>query len=204
MSAATISTPTTIRTVRREPAPVPRLLLAPAVDAVPRKGSTPDLAGRLVLRSVLSPVTEAAWPVVVADTPPDPPLPDPTRLCGALVLATVEALGGTRPVAQLTRWLSPELFETLSNRCAEASRERRALPTERPPSRSGPSAGPRQPDPNRTPVRRATVRRTHLFRVSPTAAEASVVLHDGVRVRAAAVRVEAHRGHWRATVLQIG
>jgi hypothetical protein len=29
-------------------------------------------------------------------------------------------------------------------------------------------------------------------------------VHDGGRVRAAAVRLEAHRGSWRATVLQIG
>ena len=35
-------------------------------------------------------------------------------------------------------------------------------------------------------------------------AEASVALHDGSRVRAAALRLEAHRGSWRVTVLQIG
>ena len=54
------------------------------------------------------------------------------------------------------------------------------------------------------PARRPTVRGTVLSRVSPTVAEASVVVHDGTRVRAAAVRMELHRGTWRATVLQIG
>ena len=42
------------------------------------------------------------------------------------------------------------------------------------------------------------------YRISTTVAEGSVVVHDGTRVRAAAVRLEAHRGAWRATVLQIG
>jgi hypothetical protein len=31
-----------------------------------------------------------------------------------------------------------------------------------------------------------------------------VVVHDGARVRGAAVRLEAHRGRWRATALEIG
>ncbi|WP_036970450.1 Rv3235 family protein, partial [Promicromonospora kroppenstedtii] len=37
-----------------------------------------------------------------------------------------------------------------------------------------------------------------------TSAEATVILHDEGRVRAAAVRLEARRGVWRVAVLEIG
>ena len=49
-----------------------------------------------------------------------------------------------------------------------------------------------------------TVRRVRVCRLSQLVAEASVVLDDGDRVRAAAIRLESHRGYWRATVLEIG
>jgi hypothetical protein len=48
------------------------------------------------------------------------------------------------------------------------------------------------------------VRGIRVCRVSSTVAEGTAVVHDGVRVRAAAVRFEVHRGSWRATILQIG
>lgn len=163
----------------RAVAHVPPRLLLPPVHEPPHEQV--QAAAQLVLplvRSVQSPVTDRLWPVptpVIEDVPP--PLPDPTRLCGSLVLAAVEALAGTRPLVQLTRWVTPKVMEALT---AAAS------------------------TPGGAPAGRATVRRTHLMRVSPTAAEASVVLHDGRRVRGAALRLEVHRGHWRATVLQIG
>ena len=91
---------------------------------------------------------------------------------------TAEALAGTRPLAQLVRWVSPAVLDALA-------------------SRTSPSPAPRA-------LRRTTIRRTHVCRIDARTAEASVVVHDGDRVRAAAVRLEARRGHWRATALQIG
>jgi len=126
--------------------------------------------------SVLSPLTEIAWPVpdrAVGTT--EAPLPDPVRLCGAVIVAAVEVLRSARPLTQLVRWVSPEVYESL----ARAVR---------------PSAT----------VGRATVRGVRVCRVSPTVAEGTAVVHDGVRPRAAAARFEVHRGAWRATVLQIG
>lgn len=156
----------------------PRLLLAPVIDPpgrVPEAAS--ELLGRPMMRSVLSPATGPAWPLAGparASTPAEHP--DPTRLCGSIVLAAVEALNGARPLAQLARWVSPQVLEALSAAAAAP-----------------------------TPVRKhATVRPPHVYRVSPTVVEASVVVHDGERVRAAALRLEIHRGHWRATALQIG
>ena len=109
-------------------------------------------------------------------------LPDPTQLCCAMVQAAVEALRGTRPLAQLARWVSPEIYEQLAMR---SELTQRVL--------------------GRTDVpQRAAIRRIRLCRLGQQAAEATVVVDDGPRVRAVAVRLEGHRGQWRATALEIG
>ena len=51
---------------------------------------------------------------------------------------------------------------------------------------------------------RAGIRRIRLFRIGDAIAEASVVVDDGPRVRAVAVRMEGHRGRWRAVAMEIG
>ncbi|MDD9207667.1 Rv3235 family protein [Georgenia sp. 10Sc9-8] len=109
-------------------------------------------------------------------------LPAPGPWAAALVRSAVETLLGARPAAQLARWLSLELYERLARRAGLAvrvqGRPRAARPT--------------------------TIRRVHVCPVREGVVEATVVLHDGQRVRAAAVRLEAHRGRWRATALEIG
>jgi hypothetical protein len=149
------------------------MLLPPLAEPapVPVTASTSTLA----MRSVRSPLTELAWPVAGRSRPEPGELDDPVRLCGAVVLAAVEALRSTRPLAQLARWVSPEVYESLSRATRPAD-----------------------------PSGRATVRGIRVCRVSSTVAEGTAVVHDGVRVRAAAVRFEVHRGSWRATILQIG
>jgi len=109
-------------------------------------------------------------------------LPDPTPLCCAVVQAAVEALRGTRPLAQLARWVSPEIYEQLAVR---SELTQRVL---------GRTDAPQ----------RAAIRRIRLCRLGQQAAEATVVVDDGPRVRAVAVRLEGHRGQWRATALEIG
>ncbi len=157
----------------------PRLLLPPATEpvAAPPHG---QVAMRPEVRSLLAPVTAAAWAIPGRFGTAEPaaaPLPDPDRLCGAVVVAAIEALRSSRPLAQLARWVSPAVYEALS-------RAARPAPVGRP--------------------RAVVVRGVRLCRISPTVAEGSAVVHDGERVRAAAVRLEVHRGSWRATVLQIG
>ncbi|WP_199423531.1 Rv3235 family protein [Actinotalea solisilvae] len=157
--------------------PLPRLLLPPVTEPAGRATARDAAALQApMLRRVTSPVTETYWPVP-APAPADDVAPDPTRLCGSVVLAAVEALAGGRPVLQLARWVGPAVYESLARHC---------------------------PPPGGSLARRPTVRSTVLSRVGPTVAEASVVVHDGTRVRAAAVRMELHRGTWCATVLQIG
>ncbi|GEN78317.1 Rv3235 family protein [Actinotalea fermentans] len=154
----------------------PRLLLPPTAEPshVARSAS---IGQPPVGRSVLSPLTSAAWPTAAPEPPREEPLEDPTRLCGAVVMAAIEALTSARPLVQLARWVSPEVYEALA----------RAV-------RPGPATGRRG----------VVLRAVRLCRVGPTVAEGTAVVHDGARVRAAAVRLEVHRGSWRATVLQIG
>jgi hypothetical protein len=163
---------------RRPTAPTrPRLLLPPVTE--PRALPDPHevLLRHPVTRSVLLPAAEAGWPVPPADPTARTALPDPGPLAGAVVLAAVEALGGTRPLSQLARWVTPEVFEQLGARATTAGQAQR---------------------------RRPTVRSTRVSPVSATAVEACVVVHDGSRVRAAALRLQVHRRGWRVTVLQIG
>ena len=111
---------------------------------------------------------------------------DPTALCCAVAHAATEILRGVRPLAQLVRSVSPEVHDQLEAlaRVRSAARGRRGSPP--------------------TPQSRSRVRRARVVRVAPGAAEATVIIDDVDRVRAAALRVELHRGRWRVVVLEIG
>lgn len=107
---------------------------------------------------------------------------DPTVACCVLVQAAVEAIRGARPVAQLVRWVTPQVYDSVAQRAALTTRVRGEAPAEI----------------------RTSIRRVRLCRLGDTAVEASVVVDDGPRVRAVAVRLERHRGGWRAVALEIG
>ncbi|WP_372594891.1 Rv3235 family protein [Actinotalea sp.] len=185
--------------VRRFPSG-PRLLLPP----VPQP-TTPRPQDVVLLspdaRSVLRAPTETCWPVAGPQSAPVGPLPDPVQLCGAVALAAVEVLAGTRPLAQLTRWVTPGLLDQLAGRqrLLAPARARRAAEVAAAANRAGP-----RPSAPPAPAARARVRSVRVSRLGPTVAEGTVVLHDGDRVRAAAVRLEVHRRSWRVSVLQIG
>jgi hypothetical protein len=98
-----------------------------------------------------------------------------------MVQAAVEALRGARPLAQLARWVSPEIYDQLDARAKLTQRVRGA-----------------------DGAHRAAIRRIRLCRLGESTAEATVVVDDGPRVRAVAVRLEGRRGQWRATALEIG
>jgi hypothetical protein len=117
---------------------------------------------------------------------PEPePLADPTAMCCSVVRAAVEVLRGDRGAAQLARWVTPVVLDQLAERA-------RLL--------HDAAAAGRLPAGRRgRPVR---VRRVRLERRGDSA-EATVVLDDDGRVRAAAVRLEARRGQWRVAVLEI-
>lgn len=116
---------------------------------------------------------------------PDPDLPDPTAQVCRVVRAAVEVLRGERPAAQLARWVTPQVYDQLLSR----GRLMREAQQNRPP---------------RPKAHAATIRRVRMVRLGATSAEATVILHDEGRVRAAAVRLEGRRGVWRVAVLEIG
>lgn len=109
------------------------------------------------------------------------PSTDAGRFAHGVGLACVEVVLGRRPVAQLARWVTPQVLDALQVR-ADLVR------------RAGVLAHARRP----------AARRVRVCPVDSHAAEACLVVEDGVRVRAVALRLEAHRGAWRVATLQIG
>jgi hypothetical protein len=89
----------------------------------------------------------------------------------------VEILGGRRPVAQVVRWVDPEIAERL----------RHAAPA---PGRAVGSV----------PVR---VRRVRVSTSIEGAVEAVAVVDDGTRCRAVAFRLEALHRRWLCTSLDL-
>lgn len=104
-------------------------------------------------------------------------LPDPRRWTALLAQAVVEILGGRRPVAQVVRWVDPEIAERL----------RRSAP---PPARMV----------GGVPVR---VRRVRVSTSMDGSVEAVAVVDDGTRCRAIACRLEALHRRWVCTSLDL-
>ncbi|WP_278235107.1 Rv3235 family protein [Isoptericola sp. AK164] len=121
-------------------------------------------------------------PLAPTEQPAAPHPADPTALCCSVVRAAVEVLRGERPVAQVARWVTPQVYDQLTQRA-------RLL-------RSRPAAA--------ATTRPVAVRRVRMVRLGAATAEATVVLEDRGRVRAAAARLEVHRGTWRVAVLELG
>jgi hypothetical protein len=99
------------------------------------------------------------------------------------IQAALEAAAGRRPVNQLVRWTSEEVFSLLSRRAALAAR-------------LGSTGSP--------PSGACLVRSVRLCRPTASAVEASAVVLDRGRYRAVALRLEDADGRWRVTALEIG
>ncbi len=107
-------------------------------------------------------------------------LPEPRPWVTRLAQAIIETTAGVRPPAQLLRWLTPELYAMVSRRGAVAARR-------------GAAHG-----------RRAVVRSVHLCEPADGVVEASVVVLDGPRVRAMALRMSGVDHRWLVTALHLG
>ncbi|HEY6794404.1 MAG TPA: Rv3235 family protein [Kineosporiaceae bacterium] len=97
------------------------------------------------------------------------------------VQAALEVISGRRPVVQLVRWTTEEVYATLSRRAALAQRFDRST-----------SCAPS-----------AVVRSVHLCQPADGVVEASAVVIDRGRVRAVALRLDALAGRWQVSVLEI-
>ena len=116
----------------------------------------------------------ASWAAV-------PPLPEPRRWAGSIAKAAVECLLGVRPAPQLARWIDGPVYEALARRAGLANR---MLGSHRAASTRLISA--------------------HVQERGDGSVEATVTIHDGARVRAAALLLEVFHGRWLVTSLEIG
>jgi len=137
--------------------------------------------GALALDTVV-PVPAEAAPHLTAV--PDDPEDSMRARAARFVTAVVEGVGGDRPVRQLMRWTTPEVYDDLAEQAeavAWATNTGARARTERP--------------------------RLVSLRVSyPTDDVAEVCGHvrHGCRGRAVALRLEQHLDHWVCTAIQLG
>jgi hypothetical protein len=108
-------------------------------------------------------------------------LPDPGNWTARLVESIIQTLAGERPLHQLLRWLSPQVYDELAQHLS-------AHPP--PPAAAG-----------RVPGR--AVRSVHVCRPTPDVVEASAVVRTASRSRAVALRLEGSSGRWRCTRLRV-
>ncbi len=170
--------------------PPRRLRLVPApVSEPPYDDELPP--GTVRLRTAPVPLTAPRLPLrlvpTVVDDEPDPgwgpprtPLDDlspPRPFAHALVQRLLEVLGGVRPVGQLQRDTSPELYARLQRYVAARPRATGARPTGR------------------------AVRSVHVQARPEGVAEVAATVFRGTRASALALRLEGVGGRWCCTEL---
>ncbi len=107
-------------------------------------------------------------------------LPEPTAWAGRMGLAAIEVARGVRPAQQLMRWTSPAIHASLVRRQMRAVRRGRA--TRRP----------------------LVLRRVTCCHPRDGIVEATVVVQDGGRVRALAMRLQGQDHRWVISALELG
>ncbi len=180
------------RPPRRPPSPQDRLAtvtrLAPADG---RRETVPVATVQGTLALDLGPV-RPELPAGAPTTPElrlvgDPGSPDHREVqvwAARFAQATVEVLGGDRPLAQLLRWTTARVYTDLDRRVRILGRT--------------------APAPQRQRTVRPQVRSVHVFQPEPTCAEVSVHVRHGHRSRAIAARLELRDDRWRCVALQLG
>lgn len=121
---------------------------------------------------------------------PDGVPPDHSRWVAGFVWAALEVAAGRRPIAQLVRWSSDEVRGALRQRRVLALR---AHGTPVPVGPAGPGS-----------VARPRILSVRSCAPCPGVIESSVIVADGKRIRAVAVRVEEPAGRRQVTALEIG
>jgi len=113
-------------------------------------------------------------------------LPEPTPWAGRLVQGILEVLSGVRPISQLVRWTTADVYDSIFSRTEHRSQltgEQRGV----------------------GPLRLAeVVRSVHLSEPADGIAEVCAIVQKGPRCRAVALRLEGMDGRWQCTALQLG
>lgn len=128
-----------------------------------------------------------AWSVP-ARREPEPPKPveraDPSAWGARIALAAFEIMLGNRPANQFARIVDAKTLQVLALNTSKLHIERKRL-------RNVIPARPR-------------ISSVRCFQPHKDAAEVTVVVHDGVRFRAVAMRLSARSGQWVATAFEMG
>lgn len=115
---------------------------------------------------------------------PSVDLPEPKLWAGRFAQAIVEVMSGVRPVSQLVRWTTTDVYATMRRRVARSEL-----------LHQGTSSGRRIG---------AIVRSIHVDEPADGVAEVCAVVQHGARCRAIALRLEGFDGRWQCTALQVG
>jgi hypothetical protein len=195
------------------PPPAPPVLpVLAAAEGAELCGPAVERLGAARLASYHHPAPGAAPALSRATAPPLPPgtVPgsaahlDPRQACCMVALAAVEVLAGRRPLAQLARWLMPDVYDALGRRAALTAPGSRVLDATAGRDDLRRDGRPRAAGERPGAGRRASVRRVRVHRVDAHVVESSVVVAHGDRVRAVAVRLTRASGWWRASALVVG
>lgn len=173
------------------PGPLPPISVRPVPSMDPGAGIAPviRLTGRTRKRMLPAPPAPPGNAVVL-----EMELAEEARRITGIVRsvgqAIVEILGGTRPIAQLARWLDPQSFERLSLRAALIRDAR---------GRTG-CTGAAARAVHRNPL----VRTVRVCRTAAGVYEASAVITEQQRARALALRLELRGEIWKITAIELG
>ncbi|MDY5129409.1 Rv3235 family protein [Actinotignum urinale] len=108
--------------------------------------------------------------------------PQPERFSGGVVLFAIEALLGQRPVNHLKNWMAPEVYQMFVRRCGLGMRLEGKILQRRCPK----------------------ILRMSVFAPLLRVREIIAVIEDGIRIRAAAFRIEFNRNRWEVVALELG
>lgn len=108
--------------------------------------------------------------------PPDVELPDPGRWAVMVAQAAVECLLGPRPVQQLVRWTTEQVYQALVERIGGRGS---------------------------VVVTAGRVRAVRICRPAARVIESTVVIDVGRRARSVALRLEARDNRWLCTALDV-
>jgi hypothetical protein len=168
--------------LRASPA-APDLRLVPALAA-----STNDLArvAGTAAGGRRKPLRDIADDDAEPQQTPRAHLPEPTPWGGRLVQGILEVLSGVRPISQLVRWTTADVYDSILTRAQHRSQMMSEL---------------RQIGPQRFAE---VVRSVHVSEPTDGVAEVCAIVQQGPRCRAIALRLEGIDGRWQCTALQIG
>lgn len=111
-------------------------------------------------------------------------LPEPDPLLRNLTVCVIEVLAGARDLDQLARWVTDDVYRTLTKRVVLAARARRVK--------------------GQAPQRPAfSLGRVIICEPADGVIEAVVMVHQRARSRAVAIRLEGLDQRWRASAISV-